>query len=318
MAQYTVLNDTSLQTILNHYGIEKVKSYKILSGGSENTNYVVKTEDDSFVLTICEQKSLDEAERLALLLEYLKFNNFSTSKIVKTNKGALTFVWNDKPVMIKEFIEGNIHEDLTEGLLEYLGMELAKLHQIEAPEYLPKSVNYGLERFDIVKTYAPESSFYSWLKSTQEYIESYISTDLPKALIHSDIFYNNIIVDEKGGYATIMDFEEASNYYRLFDIGMMIVGTCNEDGAINLNKATCLLKGYQQEVSLLIVEQEALQVFVAYGATATAFWRHQNFNYVNVDETMANHYKAMKTLADSVMNIPRDEFKKLFNYLSIS
>ena len=74
--------------------------------------------------------------------------------------------------------------------------------------------------------YAPESTFYKWLKEIQKYIESYISTDLPKALIHSDIFYNNIIVNKDSEKATIMDFEEACYYYRVFDIGMMIVGTC--------------------------------------------------------------------------------------------
>ena len=314
MAQYTVLNEHTLQSILDHYGIKKVVSYKILSGGSENTNYVVKTTDLSFVVTICEQKSLEEAEGLAVLLEYLNFNNFSTSRLIKTSTGELTIVWNGKPVMIKEFIEGELNKDLSEGLLEYLGAELAKLHQIKAPEYLPKQVNYGLERFDLVQTYAPDSSFYSWLKKTQEYIENHISKDLPKALIHSDIFYNNIIVDASGKYATIMDFEEACYYYRLFDIGMMIVGTCNVEGEISLRKASYLLKGYQQETLLSSIEVDALQAFVVYGATATAFWRHQNFNYVNVDETMSNHYVAMKDLADSVMNIPVDEFKKCLKH----
>lgn len=310
MAQYTVLNDGSLQSILAHYGIEKVVSYKILSGGSENTNYFVKTTDSAFVVTICEQKSLEEVESLALLLEYLDFNNFSTSRLIKTSTGALTIIWNEKPVMVKEFIEGELNEYLSEDLLEYLGSELAKLHQIKAPDYLPKQVNFGLERFNLVKTYAPDSPFYPWLKKTQEYIESHISKDLPKALIHSDIFYNNIIVDVSKKYATIMDFEEACYYYRLFDIGMMIVGTCTEEGAINLKKAAYLLKGYQYETQLLPIEVDALQAFVTYGATATAFWRHQNFNYINVDETMTEHYVAMKNLADLIMSIPTDEFRK--------
>ena len=305
MAHYTALSDSDLQTILAHYGIEKVKSCKVLSGGSENTNYLVKTGIGAFVLTICEQKSPKEAKKLASLLEHLLLNNFSTSKLVKTITGKLTIDWNDKPVMLKKFIEGDILEDLSEHLLEHLGKELAKLHQIKAPDYLPSSVNYGIEHFSKVELYAPDSSFNTWLKNTQKHIEVYIDISLPKTLIHSDIFYNNVIVNENRVEATIMDFEEACYYYRLFDIGMMIVGTCCKNDIIDLNKVASLLKGYQQEVKLLEIEIESLQAFTAYAATATAFWRHQNFNYVNVDATMKNHYLEMKKLADTIINLPK-------------
>ena len=311
MAHYTVLNDTSIQTILIDYGIEKVTSYKVLSGGSENTNYLVKTKNNSFVLTICEQKSIKDATELASLLEYLKLNKFSTSILIKTITGAFTTVWNDKPVMLKEFIEGTIVEDLPNDLLEYLGKELGKLHQVKAPDYLPVSVNYGIEHFNEVEIYAPNSSFNSWLKSMENYIKDHISTELPKTIIHSDIFYNNIIVNEDNSYATIMDFEEACYYYRLFDIGMMIVGTCCQKEVINLDKVANLLKGYQQENKLLESEIKALQAFTVYGAVVTAFWRHQNFNHINIDVTMKDHYLAMKELADHIKGVPYKEFYKV-------
>ncbi len=306
MAQYTVLNEKNLQDILTYYPIDKVLFFKVLSGGSENTNYLVNTETSAFVLTICEQKSAQEAENLALLLNYLKLNNFSTSKLVKTLNGAVTTIWNDKPIILKEFIQGDIIQDFPENLLTYLGKELAKLHQVKVPNYVPKTLNYGsISRFDEVRAYAPDSSFYKWLKETQHYIENYISPELPKSLIHSDIFYSNIIVSADRKIATIMDFEEACYYYRLFDIGMMIVGTCCEKEVVNLNKVASLLIGYQQENKLLEIEIESLQAFTAYAATATAFWRHQNFNYVNVDVKMKNHYLEMKKLADTIIKLTK-------------
>jgi homoserine kinase type II len=305
MAQYTVINDTDLEIILKRYGIGNIQSYKILSGGSENTNYLVEALSKSFVLTICEQKSAQEAENLALLLNDLKLQNFSTSKLVATLKGAFTTQWNDKPVILKEFIEGTIIQDFSEDLLLYLGRELAKLHQVNVPDYVPKTLNYGsIERFDEVKVYAPNSSFYRWLKNTQCYIEDFISPELRKSLIHSDIFYSNVIVSEDRKVATIMDFEEACYYYRVFDIGMMIVGICFEGETINQKKMKSLLEGYQQENKLLEIEIYSLKAFTVYAATATAFWRHQNFNYVNVDATLKDHYLEMKNLADTIMNRP--------------
>ena len=309
MAQYTVLHATELETILCYYGIKTIKSYQVLSGGSENTNYLVNTLTKKYVLTICEQKSPEEANQLASLLIYLYDNNFSTSRLIKTSEDLLITTWNSKPVMLKEYIDGDIIQDLSNELLVYLGRELAKLHTIKPLEFLPKKVGYGIEHFDEVTIYAPQSSFYMWLKKTQQYIEGYISDELPKSLIHSDIFYNNIIVDTTKKQATIMDFEEACYYYRIFDIGMMIIGTCCIHRTIDLEKVTHLLKGYQQEITLLDIEKEALQAFTAYGATATAFWRHQNFNYTNVTESKKDHYKEMQDIATHIISIPEITFK---------
>lgn len=61
-------------------------------------------------------------------------------------------------------------------------------------------------------------------------------------MIHSDIFYSNVIVYRK--VATLMDFGETCYYYRVFYISMMIVGACSEEETINHKKIKSLLKGY--------------------------------------------------------------------------
>jgi len=175
MAAYTVLSSVHLHTILLDYNIKTIQSFQVLQGGSENTNYLISTGSKKYVLTICEQKPLKNAKELAFLLEHLKHNNFTTSRVVKTRKGSLVTLWDAKPVMLKIYLEGNIVTDLSEKTLNFLGKELAKLHQIEAPDYLPDKVAYGIEKFNRVKKYAPDSSFYLWLKTTQKYIENHIS-----------------------------------------------------------------------------------------------------------------------------------------------
>jgi homoserine kinase type II len=308
MTQYTLLNEKDVTTILSQYSSEKLVSYKVLSGGSANTNYMIITENDSYVLTICELKTEKETIELASLLEYLQLNNFTTSKLIKTLNGDLISHWNEKPILLKEFIKGDIVEAIPANLFNYLGNELAQLHQIKAPDYLPQKVAFGLDHFDKVQVYAPDSDFYKWLKQTQSYIEPHISQDLPKALIHTDIFYSNIIIDIESNKASIMDFEEACNYYRVFDIGMMIIGTCRDNRIINPTKVSNLLAGYQQKIQLLEIEKKALKAFTVYAATATGFWRHQNYNYVNINPEMKDHYLEMKLLADSIMKMPDDCF----------
>ena len=52
MSLYSRLNDQDFHDILSKYDIGLMHSKKVLSGGSENTNYLIETINGSFVLTI--------------------------------------------------------------------------------------------------------------------------------------------------------------------------------------------------------------------------------------------------------------------------
>lgn len=313
MEQYTRLNEAEIKAILVEFEIHTLSSFKLLSGGSENTNYLVKSSKGKSVLCIFEQKTAKKARELARLLKHLEHNNFSTSTLVDTRNNESVLIWKDKPIIIKGFIEGNIRKDLSTDLLKSIGKELAKLHQINAPEYLPQQLDYGKEQFDTVKKYAPNSDFNNWLQEVLSYISPYFNLDLPKCLIHSDVFWDNVIIDLDGKTVRIIDFEESSHYYRIFDLGMTIIGVCGEEKIINLDKVKALLEGYQSEVQLSEDERKALKAFTIYAGAAMTFWRHKNFNYVKPDPKMFNHYMGLKVLVDDIMQQPDDCFIQLLN-----
>ena len=313
MSLYSVLTLSDIIEICEQFDIQSVSSFSLLSGGSENTNYLVSSERGQFVLTICEQKSKQSAHELALLLEHFKKNNFKTSELIRTTANKTLSIFQGKPVMLKVFLEGEIMEELSNQLLEVIGIEMGRLHKIEAPDYLPKVLGYGKEFFHEVVQYAPNSSFAPWIKEIKDYIQPYFSEKLPKSLIHSDIFYSNIIINKNESSACIMDFEEAANYYRIFDVGMTIIGLCANKETVNLSKAGALLKGYRQQIDLLEIEKSALQAFTVYAAAAMTFWRHRNFNHTNPTPDMFDHYLGLKVLADFVKAIPKNEFEKIFN-----
>ncbi len=308
MSHFTIITEQEIELILAKFAIKNITSFKLLRQGSENTNYLVIANNSKYVLTICEQKLENKIRELANLLEHLKKHHFQTSKIIRTTENNAIELWNDKPIMLKDFLEGKIIKDLPDHLLERIGKELGILHKIEAPEYLPKQASVGKEQFSIVEKYAANSPFDIWLKEILEYLGPYLSLDLPKTLIHGDVFYDNVIVSEDESSAMIIDFEESSFYYRVFDIGMTIIGICGEGKIINLNKVGSLLKGYQQEVQLLDIELKALQAFTVYAGAAMAFWRHKNFNYTNPDPNLTDHYMGLKVLADYVKRLPVDCF----------
>ena len=63
MAQYTTLTKKDVETILTPYGVKQIKSFNILTGGSENTNYQVQTHSKKLVVTICELKTKKKRNR---------------------------------------------------------------------------------------------------------------------------------------------------------------------------------------------------------------------------------------------------------------
>ena len=264
------------------------------------------------MLTICQQKTVQSARELAYLLEHLAENEFETSKLVRTRNNALISEWNGKPVMLKIFLDGEIIKDLPNHILEAIGGEVGKLHQIESPTYIPKILNYGIEHFAEVGDYAAGSSFEIWLKEVADYMQPFLAGNLPKSLIHSDVFFSNIVVRRNGDSVCIMDFEEATHYYRVFDIGMTLVGLCCDGKTLNQGKARALLSGYQQKIELQELEKKSLQAFTVYAAASMTFWRHRNFNYNKPNSEMYDHYLGLKVIADSVKNIASKSFADIF------
>jgi homoserine kinase type II len=301
MEQYTRLDVKEIAQVLAQFNIDHISSSSLLSGGSENTNYLIKSESGEYVLSICEQKTPKQARELAELLQHLRESGFTTSKVLLTINEEYAIIWKGKPIIVKEYIQGKIIKDLSPNLSKLLGKELGKLHQVDVPKYVPRQVNYGKEEFANVKKYAANSDFEVWLSQVLDYMSPYFKLNLPKALIHSDLFWDNVIVAAGENSVAIMDFEEAAYYYRVFDVGMAVIGTCAEGEIINLEKAKYLLEGYQSEITLLEDEINSLKAFTIYAGAAMTFWRHQNFNYVKSDPKMFDHYKGLQVLTDFIM-----------------
>ena len=110
MEQSTRLNEIDIRTILAKFDINNISSFELLIGGSENTNYLVKSENGKYVLCIFEQKTEKNVKELAHLLKHLEVNNFNTSKLIYTSDSESVILWKNKPIIIKAFIEGKIRK----------------------------------------------------------------------------------------------------------------------------------------------------------------------------------------------------------------
>jgi homoserine kinase type II len=213
--------------------------------------------------------------------------------------------------MLKHHVDGEIVANLTGNLLVQLGEEMARLHEIPAPSYLPESFPYGRRYFPEVIDSNLDHAYVDWLSEKNRYLQERIPQSLPMTLIHGDVFFDNLIVSGDQLMA-IIDFEEACHYYRSFDLGMVIVGACRDRRGISFQKAGRFIHGYQNAVTVQSAERECLKAFVVYAAVATSFWRFRQYHLCRPEPQFYDKHVEMQTLADTISGYPESSFTELF------
>lgn len=297
MTIYTKLNDKIIHQLIHQFDVGVLHNWKLLHGGSANTNHHIKTKKGQYILTICERKTVAETTILANLLKYLNQNQFDTTKIIPNKKGEILSFYQKKPILLKSYIKGRVEEEIAGDLLIKIGNSMAELHLIPAPDYLPTQPSFGQQAFHQLMEQKMTHPFVNWLTHQHLYILNKLHPNLPKVLIHGDVFGNNVVITANET-PIIMDFEEACYYYRIYDIGMAIIGLCQENGLINWKRATLFIQGYQAITPLLSLERNYLKDFIVYAATTIAFWRFRQFNILVPTSAYKDKYKAMVRLAE--------------------
>ncbi len=311
MAFYARLDRTAVEGLARRFGIGDITSCSVMDGGHENTSYCIVTNSARYVLTRWDQKSLKNVTDLANLLIYLFDHGFRTSRVVVPAKEPVVVLHDEKPVMLKRYIEGDVTDDLAGNILVQLGAEMARLHAIPAPSYLPQAFPYGRGHFPDVTNSSLDHAYIDWLSDKQCYLQKRIPQHLPTALIHGDVFFDNMIV-QGDQLKAIIDFEEACHYYRNFDLGMVIVGACRDRQGISFEKARRFIRAYQKETTLQSTEQESLKAFAVYAATATSFWRFRQYHLRRPEPRLHDRHVEMQKLADTISGYPDSRFTELF------
>jgi homoserine kinase type II len=307
MAQITVLTSRELEDLVARYPVGKLLQSEPLAGGLANSSVKITTETGTYVLSVCDEKQLHEIQHLCAVLRCLEEHDFATTRVIDTNRGESCVSWQDKPVYLKRFIDGRVMERLDDRQLAQVGAGLARLHEIPAHPDLLHHFSYGIECFGELSHRPSAAAFHRWLSGHRERIAEACSDSLPRGFVHGDLFVDNMLFVD-GSLAAFLDFEEACNYYRVFDIGMSAVGCCCPAGTFSLSGTAALVDGYQRVRKLEPEERRLLQAHTIYGAAATAFWRYRQYHFRNPDPALERHFEGMVKLADQVAAIEPECF----------
>jgi len=308
MATYTQIDRNELSEILNPYQL-KVVDFKPIARGNTNSNYFLRAENGEYMLTIIEERSSEEILQLVLLLQWLKQYDFHTSEVYFATDGRSVTDYAGKPILLKKWLPGAVIEVLSEDQLVQVGKEMAKLHQIPAPHYLPTSHPYGHQTFSAVIGKEIDPHYEDWLQNRLDYFEKEFPKNLPTGLVHGDIFSDNVLFEQQILKA-IIDFEEACHYILVFDIAMGILGLCQVESKIDLGRAYQVLDGYQQIRTLEESEKQFLAFFIEYAAAATSCWRFRKYHIHSPSPHLSNKHRDMMQIAQQIGKLSKSDFQQ--------
>ena len=251
MAVYTKLEHQEVKQFLEQYNISNFKDYKGITEGVENTNYLIKTLNQDFILTIYE-KRVDENDLpfFIKLLSNLSENRFPCPKpIANKNDEKINKIKNKNAALVT-FLNGQSKNKITSEECFEIGKITAQLHEITKKFDINRKNNLSIENWESIfeKTIKQKIDLdESIIKKTKNYLnflKDKWPKNLPQGIIHADLFPDNIFFTNNK-VSGIIDFYFACNDFFAYEIAICINSLCfDNNSTFNMPKAKNLIDGY--------------------------------------------------------------------------
>ena len=283
---YTEISFEDAHKVVKMAGFSGIKEYHKLDGGWANSNYILILDNDNkLVLKIWNEKNTSEVEYLLEMTNYLIGQGIPTPKPVKFESGEYKIEINGLCWTLLEYIEGE-WLDKSHNSLYSLGALQAKMHLLKVPNNMKAEFTMGYELFNTLFVNADKKE--SWddflilLKRETDAIKE-VFFELPRGIIHGDLFPDNVI-GINGEILAFLDFEEICNGVMAFDLVMTFVGFGWENNKPIIERWSAILEGYESIRKLTAVEKKSLCALHKLATLSIAAWRYWQFR-INIPDS---------------------------------
>jgi len=310
MAGNTQLQESDIREIAGSYGLTMV-DYEPTAANASNSHYLLRAQQGSYMLTVFDYITLAQTVEQGRLLSLLKEYAFpSPPRPLLAVNGKVAIMHKARPVMMREYVAGQVYRYPDKTMLHQVGTAMAKLHQVPRPDFLSSRRPYGMQKLSSIQGQNIDTEYESWIAKRLPYLEQQKPQGLPQGLIHTDIFYDNVLF-EGTRLKAIIDFEDVTYGDKVFDLGMGIVGLCGKGQGVVPEKARALVKGYEQIRELEKGEKRALQLYVEYAAATVSCWRYWKHHVDAPSVENADKHWQMVRVAEGVQDIPKARFLEI-------
>ncbi|MBF0166441.1 MAG: homoserine kinase [Alphaproteobacteria bacterium] len=265
MAVYTEVSDEELAAFAAQYDIGAVQSFKGIAEGVENSNFLLETERGQYILTLYEKRTRPEDLPFFLsLMEHLAARGLACPTPIHGRDGQALRQLCARPAAMVSFLKGMSARSLQPWHCQALGQALGALHKaggdFKGVRANALSVAGWRPLFEQARQGADQVSpgLEKQIAQELDQLEKEWPLDLPKGVIHADLFPDNVFFlgDKLSG---LIDFYFACTDFLTYDIAICLNAWCFEkDLSFNATKARLLLGAYEKVRPLEEAEVAAL------------------------------------------------------------
>lgn len=273
MAVYTEVDPDHLAELVSQYGIGTVQSCKGIAEGVENSNYLLETTENRYILTLYEKRvQQGDLPFFVDLLDHLAARGCPVPAMLRDQNGVAVQEISNRAACLIQFLSGISLTHPTVGQCEAAGAAMAEMHLAlqDFPTERDNSMGHHHWRelaADIGDLDSIIVGLSDLVGAELDYLDAHWPTDLPRHVIHADLFPDNVLM--LGNEVTgLIDFYFAATDFRAYDVAITHAAWCfSSDGAdFHAAEAQSFMRGYLSHLPLTEAELAALPI-LARGAS---------------------------------------------------
>ncbi|MBT9613596.1 MAG: homoserine kinase [Burkholderiales bacterium] len=282
MSVYTTVTEAELKQWLKRYSLGALIELQGIASGIENTNYFVTTSHGRYVLTLFEKIRAEDLPYYINLMAHLARHGIPCpSPIANLENGYLNQL-NGKPACMVSCLKGASLAAPNADHCAQVGEMLANMHlagksySVQMPN--PRGPSWWRATApDVMPKLAADDA--AMLKEELRFQGLYRHQDLPRGVIHADLFRDNVLFDGDTLSGAI-DFYYACNDAWLYDLAITVNDWCvTEQGEVDVARMQAMIKAYHAVRPLSALERGAWPVMLRAGALRFWLSRLYDFHY---------------------------------------
>jgi homoserine kinase type II len=313
MAIYTQLTKKDIIRVVDEFALGDLTTFTGVKNGSVNTHYLIETKRGKFFAKIDEVKSEVEVKQELDLLFHLRKQNFPCPQPIKSKSGRLYLDVQGKCLTVSRHVEGvePTVQAITPTHLSALGHILANLHLIGRSYKKGIDNRFGFNRivsiYRDVRRQLPShlKNIVRVLDDEFSYLENYLDNNLPKGIIHGDLFSDNVKF-KSNRLTGVMDFEAACRGKLIYDLATAVNALCFLDDKFRIDRFEALISGYESLRPLSLPEWDSFPNELRFSALRFTVTRIKDFFLRGTDENQ-RIYKDYKEFYDRLLILRREK-----------
>jgi len=293
MAIYTKISLKDIRAIEKKYNLGKIIYFKGIKKGIENTNYLLKTKNKKFILTLFEKRvQKKDVPFFMNLMDKLSKYKINCPEPQRNKKGSFLIKIKNKTASIVSFVEGKDKLKLNPNNCYEIGKNIAKLHKTSKKIKLYRKNSLSLKEWPkLLNRIGNKSKMISpnldgLMKNSFLQIKNKWPKNLPYGIIHADLFIDNIFF-KKNKFHGYIDFYFACNDFLMYEIAICINALCfdkkNNKFIFNKKKSSNLIKGYSKIRRFSEKEKKSLNVLCR--GAALRYLLTRTYDYLNTPKS---------------------------------